>query len=82
MSDPSASSSSDHDFNELIEDLATPPVKPRSVRQGLPAEYRMRHDAHYVDELAGRPKDSPPDRAPAPPDPISLPAAFGCRRSE
>src|SRR5687768_4453465 len=25
--------------------------KPKVVRQGLPADYRMRHDAHYVEEL-------------------------------
>jgi len=30
----------------------TPPVKP--PREGLPATYRMRADAHYVDQLTGR----------------------------
>ena len=77
MSESSASPNSDHDFNELIEGLATPPVKPRSVRQGLPAEYRMRHDAHYVEELATRPKDSPAERAAEPAaDPVSMPGAL------
>ena len=28
--------------------------KTRPVRQGLPSGYRMRHDAHYVDELESR----------------------------
>jgi hypothetical protein len=77
MSESSASPNSDHDFNELIEGLATPPVKPRSVRQGLPAEYRMRHDAHYVDELATRPKENANERASEPePDPVSMPGAL------
>src|SRR5689334_15561420 len=77
MSNPSASSSSDNDINELIEGLATPPAKQRSARQGLPAEYRMRHDAHYVEELATRPKESPQEgSSPAPAEPISMPAAL------
>jgi len=77
MSNPSASTTSDssnNDINELIEGLATPPAKPRSVRQGLPAEYRMRHDAHYVEELATRPKDGPPEAAAV--EPVSMPAAL------
>ena len=32
--------------------------KPRPVRQGLPSGYRMRHDAHYVDELESRRRPS------------------------
>ena len=76
MSEPSASSSiPEHDFTELIEGISTPQPKPRPNRQGLPSEYRMRHDAHYVEELAARPKDSPPDRALAP-QPVSMPAAL------
>lgn len=39
----------------------------RAVREGLPRTFRMRHDAHYVDELMGRPADvkTPPSEAPA-----------------
>jgi hypothetical protein len=37
----------------------------------------MRADAHYVEELAARQKDAPPDRAAAPtPQPLSMPAAL------
>ena len=37
----------------------------------------MRHDSHYVDELATRPKESSPDRATVPaPQLVSLPAAL------
>ena len=73
---PSVSSASEHDFNDLIDGIATPAPKTRAVRQGLPAEYRMRHDAHYVEELATKQKDSPPDRAATPPQPVSMPAAL------
>jgi hypothetical protein len=40
-------------FRELLESIKTP-SRPRTARQGLPTEYRMRHDAHYVEELATR----------------------------
>src|SRR5262245_62159113 len=40
-------------FNEILDSIS-PPAKPRPVRQGLPTEYRMRHDAHYVEELGAR----------------------------
>src|SRR5438034_10114229 len=80
--DPSASSSStspgsDDDFSELLENLPAPPppAKPRPLRQGLPADYRMRHDSHYVEELATRLKDAPAERADAAP-PVSMPAAL------
>ncbi len=36
------------DFTELLDNIKAPAKR---VRQGLPAEYRMRHDAHYVEEL-------------------------------
>jgi hypothetical protein len=73
----SSSSASEDDFSELLERLPLPSPKPRPLRQGLPAEYRMRHDAHYVEELAARPKESPADRAPvAAPQPVSMPAAL------
>jgi hypothetical protein len=83
--DPSSSSSSttssssgpDQDFSELLEGITAPQTRPRPLRQGLPAEYRMRHDAHYVDELAARPKDAAPERPPAATDqPVSMPAAL------
>ena len=76
--DPSASSTSENDFNELLEGITAPAPKARPVRQGLPAEYRMRHDAHYVEELAARQKDNPSARAAAPPQPqpVSMPAAL------
>jgi hypothetical protein len=34
-------------FSELLESIKSP-SKPRALRQGLPSEYQMRHDAHYV----------------------------------
>ena len=74
--DPSASSAPDSDFNELLEGISTPAPKARPGRQGLPAEYRMRADAHYVEELATRQKDSPSVRAAAPQPPVSMPAAL------
>ena len=52
--DPTASASiPQENFNEILDSIATPP-KSRPARQGLPSEYRMRHDAHYVEELATR----------------------------
>jgi hypothetical protein len=85
MSNPIASSSSDDDFSELLDGLATPASKPRGGRQGLPTEYRMRHDSHYVEELATRSKDSAPERSSPPaPEAISMPAALRdlCREFE
>jgi hypothetical protein len=77
-SSSSSSAGPEQDFSELLEGITAPPPKPpRSVRQGLPAEYRMRHDSHYVDELAARPKDAAPERAPAAAQPpVSIPAAL------
>ena len=51
---------------------------PRGIRQGLPPSYRMRHDAHYVDELESRRK---PADTPAPPlaFPTSIPVTFALR---
>jgi hypothetical protein len=73
--DPSASSTPEHDFGELLESIVAP--QPRTIRQGLPAEYRMRHDAHYVEELATRPKETSSDSAASPePQAISMPAAL------
>jgi ParB/RepB/Spo0J family partition protein len=41
-------SGEDEAFAELVEALTEQPA----VREGLPPSYRMRHDAHYVDQLA------------------------------
>jgi hypothetical protein len=54
-------------FSELLDSIAPPPVKARTVRQGLPTEYRMRHDAHYVEELVTRPHSAATDGAIPPP---------------
>ena len=46
------------------------------AREGLPRSFRMRHDAHYVDELMSRPAETPGrerDMAPAP-APATAPA--------
>jgi len=52
--------------------------KPRPVRQGLPPAYRMRHDAHYVDELESRRRPSDP-AAPGLAFPTSIPVTFALR---
>ena len=52
--------------------------QPRSVRQGLPPGFRMRHDAHYVDDLESRRRPVEP----APPGlafPTSIPVTFALR---
>lgn len=41
-------------------------VEGRPVRQGLPSEYRMRHDAHYVEELATQARSLSQDLTPPP----------------
>lgn len=62
--DPSASAAStlspDEPFDDLVEpagagtsERATPP------REGLPPGFRMRHDSHYVDQLAARAAPAP-----------------------
>jgi hypothetical protein len=52
--------------------------KPRPARQGLPSGYRMRHDAHYVDELESRRR--PSDTSPAAlVFPTSIPVTFALR---
>jgi hypothetical protein len=40
--------------DEILEQSRLVGTEPRAVKQGLPASYRMRHDAHYVDELESR----------------------------
>jgi hypothetical protein len=53
--------------------------KSRPVRQGLPSGYRMRHDAHYVDELETRRGSSPAAAGPALAFPTSIPVTFALR---
>lgn len=53
--------------------------KPRPVRQGLPSGYRMRHDAHYVDELESRRAPAPPATVPGLAFPTSIPVTFALR---
>src|SRR5262245_37921159 len=61
MSDPVDESFVD----EYLKPQSSPaPIeKTRQARQGLPSGYRMRHDAHYVDELESR-RRSPDAAAP------------------
>ncbi len=63
------------DFSDLIDTIKTPPVRPRTIRQGLPSEYRMRHDAHYVEELGARPRFADQD-PPTPPESVPISAAL------
>lgn len=65
--DPTASAAiPQENFNEILDSIA-PSAKPRAVRQGLPTEYRMRHDAHYVEELGARASAARPEH------PLTLP---------
>lgn len=76
--DPPASASSESFLDEYL-DSASAIDKPRSIRQGLPATYRMRHDAHYIDELESRrrlPSESP---AAGLAFPTSIPVTFALR---
>lgn len=52
--------------------------KARPARQGLPSGYRMRHDAHYVDELETRRRSSDV-AAPTLAFPTSIPVTFALR---
>ena len=75
--DPPASTSSETFLDDYIE---TPPAvdKLRASKQGLPASYRMRHDAHYVDELESRRR--PPETATSSlAFPTSIPVTFALR---
>jgi signal transduction histidine kinase len=74
-------------FSELLERINTPPlpsperapkarVEERTVRQGLPTEYRMRHDAHYVEELATHPRSAASGYAAAVPAAVPASAAL------
>jgi hypothetical protein len=55
-----------------------PIEKPRPSRQGLPSGFRMRHDAHYVDELESRRRPSDA-AAPTLAFPTSVPVTFALR---
>jgi len=52
--------------------------QPRPARQGLPPGFRMRHDAHYVDELESRRRPADPV-APGLAFPTSIPVTFALR---
>ena len=59
---------------------STPAIdKSRALRQGLPPTYRMRHDAHYVDELESRRRPCGPTASPALAFPTSIPVTFALR---
>jgi hypothetical protein len=82
MSDPADESFLD----QYLEPASSPSSsldKSRPVRQGLPSGYRMRHDAHYVDELETRRGASPPAAGPAGHPalafPTSIPVTFALR---
>lgn len=77
MSDPLDESFVDQ-YIESQSTTAATLDKPRTVRQGLPSGFRMRHDAHYVDELESRRRPSdvaPPTLA----FPTSVPVTFALR---
>jgi len=72
--EPTSLTLPEDNFSELLESITTPSTanperipksraEGRTVRQGLPTEYRMRHDAHYVEELATRPNSAVPEDA-------------------
>ena len=78
MSEPidPTTSSSESFLDDYLD--TTPAVdRPRALRQGLPPTYRMRHDAHYVDELESRRR--PAETAGALAFPTSIPVTFALR---
>jgi hypothetical protein len=78
MSDPLDESFLDQYTDPQSVPSQAPIDKPRPARQGLPSGFRMRHDAHYVDELESRrrPSDNP---TPALAFPTSVPVTFALR---
>ncbi len=78
MSDPVDESFVDQYLDPQSSSASAPIENPRPARQGLPSGYRMRHDAHYVDELETRrrPSDAP---APTLAFPTSIPVTFALR---
>jgi hypothetical protein len=78
MSEPVDESFVDQYIESQSPSSPAPIEKPRSPRQGLPSGFRMRHDAHYVDELESRRR--PADVAPhALVFPTSVPVTFALR---
>ena len=77
MSEPVDESFVDQYVESQSPSSSAPIEKPRS-RQGLPSGYRMRHDAHYVDELESRRR---PPEVPTPSlvFPTSVPVTFALR---
>jgi hypothetical protein len=63
----------EEDFSELLDSIAAPTK--RAIRQGLPSEYRMRHDSHYVEDLGAR-TSSPRSDAVASPSSVPTTAAL------
>lgn len=63
------------------EDVAAEAEPVARVREGLPRSFRMRHDAHYVDELMSRSADSGRERDVAPPR-TSMPPAPPAERAD
>jgi hypothetical protein len=78
MSDPADESFLDQ-YLEPASSSSSSLDKSRPVRQGLPSGYRMRHDAHYVDELETRRGASPATAGPALAFPTSIPVTFALR---
>jgi hypothetical protein len=77
LADPFASPTPETEFNELIENMTAAQPKPKVLRQGLPVEYRMRHDEHYVEALVARPTaDSSASAGSAQPVPVSMQSAL------
>jgi len=59
-------------FDDIEYSESDSPVKPR--REGLPPDFRMRHDKHYVEELMSTPTIGPGAAFAAPPRPSNPPA--------
>jgi signal transduction histidine kinase len=91
--EPTSVSLPEDNFSELLESITTPSmpsperapksrVEGRTVRQGLPTEYRMRHDAHYVEELATHPRSGSSGSAAAVTVPTSAALRDMCQEFE
>lgn len=78
MSDPVDESFVDHYVEPASPSSPASLEKSRPVRQGLPPSYRMRHDAHYVDELESR-RRLPDSASPTLAFPTSIPVTFALR---
>ncbi len=75
--DPTTTTSAESFLDDYLD--STPAVeKSRGLRQGLPPTYRMRHDAHYVDELESRRRAGDPT-GPVLAFPTSIPVTFALR---